>query len=386
MRSLTWTGVWARRVTRSGLLTPWPAERIGEAAGALCGVHAQMMSAAELSLGIRVAGVTRQDVRAALWEQRSLVKTYGIRGTVHLFPASEVALWTAALRENSEPLDEKRLERQGLSLAQARAIIAAIGDALDGRTLTREELGQEVARRVGAWALDAVSPAFGGQWPRWQMMIGAAANAGLLLFGPNRGAKVTFARPERWLAGWTLVDGRAALSEVFRRYLATYGPATSDNFAQWFGAPPARGRALTRDLADELEAVDIEGHQAWQLASEPAATASDAARDGVWLLPHFDCYEIACHPRQQLVPAEQRERVLPHGGAGNVPVVIVGGVVAGVWSQRRSGRRLDVRVETFEPLRASQHRALEAAVARIGEISEAQATLTLGTVETRPHL
>lgn len=386
MRSLTWDAVWARRLARHALLAPAPAERLVEVAGAVGGIHAQVMSAAEVSLGIRVAGVTRQDVRAALWERRSLAKIIGIRGTVHLFPASEAALWTAALRAGRDPAEARRLERMGLSPEQRAAVVAAIGAALDGRRLTRDELEREVAQRVGGWALDPVSPAFGGQWPRWRMALGAAALEGLLIFGPNQGAKVTFTRPDQWLTEWAPVEERAALREVYRRYLAAYGPATSDHFAQWFGIRPALAGEVARELADELEQVEIEGQRAWQLASEPdAAPDLEAARESLHLLPHFDCYEIGCHPRGRLVPT-QRERILPRGGAGNVPVVIIGGLVAGVWRQERAGRRLNVRVELFQPPSADQRRKLEDAATRLGAIQEAQATLTLGAVETRPHL
>lgn len=71
---------------------------LAEVAAAMVGVHAQVQSAAEVSLALRVEGATRADVRAALWDERSLVRTYGPRGTVHLLPAADLPRWTAALR------------------------------------------------------------------------------------------------------------------------------------------------------------------------------------------------------------------------------------------------------------------------------------------------
>jgi winged helix DNA-binding protein len=387
MRSLTWDEVWKRRLARHALLAPEPRESLTGVVGAVCGIHAQVMPAAELSLGIRIADATRQDVRAELWERRSLVKTYGIRGTVHLFPASEAPLWSAALQANTDPSDARRLTEMGLDPAQAEAVLAAIGDALDGRCLTRDELGQEVARRAGSWALDAVSPAFGGHWPRWQMMIGAAANAGLLCFGPNQGARVTFVRPSQWLGGWAPVEGSAALREVLRRYLAAYGPATHNEFARWFGMRPGAANALTRQMAGELEEVDVEGHRAWQLADEPEISPPQGgAQDLVRLLPHFDCYGIGCHPRDRLVPADLKERALTRGGIGNVPLVIIAGVVAGVWQYQRRSHHMEIRVQTLHPLSAAQRRKLASAVARVGEIMEAEAALSLGAVDIHPHL
>src|SRR6266704_1985232 len=71
--------------------------RAGAVAGQLCGAHAQVLSAAEFSIGRRIAGATRADVQRALWQERSLVKTFGPRGTIHLLPTADLPLWTGAL-------------------------------------------------------------------------------------------------------------------------------------------------------------------------------------------------------------------------------------------------------------------------------------------------
>ena len=86
--SMTWAGVTARRLTRHALTEPAGDLGAAEIAGVLCGAHAQVLSAAELSIGRRIAGATRADVRRALWTDRTLVKTFGPRGTVHLLPTA----------------------------------------------------------------------------------------------------------------------------------------------------------------------------------------------------------------------------------------------------------------------------------------------------------
>jgi hypothetical protein len=385
MRTFTWPQVWGRRLARHALLAPKPGEELVEVVRAVGGIHAQVMSAAELSIGVRVAGVTRRDVRTELWQRRSLVKTHGLRGTVHLFPADELPLWMAALRASALPNESRWLAQVGLEEAQKEAILTAIGEALSGRCLTRAELGVEVTRRVGAWATEAVSPAFGGQWPRWMMLLGAAANAGLLCFGPNQGNQVTFVRPVQWLGGWKDLDGATAQREIFRRYLSAYGPATHRDFARWFGMSPGMALPLMRELADELEEVEVAGDRAWLLARE-TALSWPPAQEVVRLLPHFDMYLIGCHPRDRLVPAAWAKRVLTRGAIGNLPLVLVDGVVAGLWQQRRRGRRLEIRVEAFHPLSTDHLQELEAAVRRIGEFVEAESVLFLGEVDSRPHL
>ena len=91
----SWPEVNARRLARHGLTTPLAS--FPEAAAAMAGAHAQVMSAAEVSLALRVTDTTRADVAAALWEERSLVKTFGPRGTVHVLPAADLSWWLSAL-------------------------------------------------------------------------------------------------------------------------------------------------------------------------------------------------------------------------------------------------------------------------------------------------
>jgi hypothetical protein len=124
MRSRTWQEVWGRRLARHALLAPAPQGRLVEVVRAVCGIHAQMLSAAELSVGTRVVGVTRQDVRTELWQRRGLVKTHGPRGTIHLFPADDAPLWAAALQVNRRPDDARRLAQMGLDTVQMEALVA----------------------------------------------------------------------------------------------------------------------------------------------------------------------------------------------------------------------------------------------------------------------
>jgi hypothetical protein len=273
-------------------------DRLVEVVKDICGLHAQVMQSAELAIGLRVAGATKEDVRAELWERRGLVKTYALRGTVHLLPAGDLSLWLAAMRTGSRVLDTGLPQLQGEhERARSHAIVEAITEALDGRQLTREELGQAVVRRCGPWAGEKVFPAFGEMWPRWWVEIGAAALAGVLCFGPNRGRRVTYVRPDQWIGHWEGVDGREALTEVFRRYLAAYGPATAEDFARWFDMDPDAARDLARSLDRQLAEVDVEGWRGLLLAAD---VDGDWPRSGgcARLLPQFDGRDHSHAPRR----------------------------------------------------------------------------------------
>ena len=82
----------AWRAARHHLDERVPAKAMLEVAGRIAGLHAQVLSSAELTLAARVEDLEPDAVRRALWSERSLVKTWAMRGTLHLLPAAEFPL------------------------------------------------------------------------------------------------------------------------------------------------------------------------------------------------------------------------------------------------------------------------------------------------------
>jgi DNA glycosylase AlkZ-like len=206
----------------------------------------------------------------------------------------------------------------------------------------------------------------------------------VLCFGPNRGPKVTYTNPHRWLPGFRPDDGDAALRTLVMRYLYAYGPATPQHFARWLSIPPQRAVELFDELAGELEYVELDGEPGWIMAGDTAPPPRP--HRGIRLLPYFDAFVVASQPRQRLFPAAAAARGLTPGGqAGNYPVLLVDGVVGGVWHQRRSGRKLAITVEPLGELTTSQRRQLEDEVDLVGAVMQAKPTLTVGTVTVGPH-
>lgn len=372
----------ARRMARHALSEPATDLGPAEIARALCGAHAQVLSAAELSIGRRIAGATRTDVRQALWEERSLIKTFGPRGTIHLLATVDLPMWTGALsavpsRSSAHP------EGVRFSPEQAEEIIVAINEALAESELTVDELTDAIADRVGMWAVERTMEAFQDRWPRWRQLTSAAAHRGVLCFGPDRG-KVTYTNPHRWLPGFSPAETHASVRALLTRYLYAYGPATPQQFARWLGIAPRYAAALFDELGDAIERVLLDSEPSWTLA-EDARTIS-APHRGVRLLPYFDTYIVAGQPREWLFPGPAASRALtPAGQAGNYPVLLVDGIVGGVWHQRRSGQRLDITVEPLRPLTKRQRRELDNEIELVGKVMEATATLTVGTVTAGAH-
>jgi hypothetical protein len=349
-----------------------PAGSAADAVRAMCGAHAQVLSAGEVSVALRLDGATREMVQQA----DGVVKTLGPRGTVHLLPLDDLPMWTGAL--SALPPGPPRPERMRMTPDQTADVIAAIGDALAHDDLTVDELTDEVVRRTGAWAGDPVMEAFQGNWPRWRQVIPDAANAGVLCYGPNRGRKTTYSNPHRFKP-FEPLPGEKAFTELLHHYLYSYGPATPQQFARWLNTSPTFVKPYFADLPH----VELEGQQVGHAPGDDDFP-DDPVR-GVRLLPYFDAYGVGSFPRELLFPGKAFTRALARGQAGNYPLLLVDGIVAGVWHQKKSGRKLHVTVEALTSLNRTRLRQLDAEVDRLAAILGCTPTLTLGEVAVGPH-
>jgi hypothetical protein len=326
----------------------------------LGGLHAQVMSSAELIAWARVEGLAPEDVRKALWEERTLVKTWAMRGTLHLLPAREFPTYVAALSTRQGYRRASWLKYFDMTVADMEAIIEGVRVALDGRSLTREQLSEAVGEATGS---DDVRERLRSGWGEF---LKPAAFNGYLCFGPNQGQAVTFVRPDQWLDTWYEADSDEAIREVLRRYLTTYGPATRDDFARWFGWEPKYARSLFLGMADELVEVSVEGWKAMTLASlVQQMQAFDAPPEGVRLLPAFDPYTIAFYPNSRYLDPEKKDRVY-RKGAWITPVVLVNGRMEGLWEQEKKSSSVSVSVEMFQPPGAEVTQGIEAEIERLG--------------------
>lgn len=342
---LRWEAVLAWRVARQGLAERAAAEDWMEVVRRICGLHAQVQSSAELTLWARVDGLATDAVADALWKQRTLVRTWAMRGTLHLLPADELALWVGA-QGAIKPRYETAAWRNaaGMSSAEAVAVLDAIRDVLDGEPLTRDELADAVTERLGNAQLgESVRGSFGS-------MPKLGAFRGDVVFAQPAGQRVRFTRPDRWLdPSWSpAAPARDAMADVIRRHLAAYGPASRETFARWFGMPsPAQAGKLIAGLGDEVATVSVEGWEGWMLREDVAAAGAARPRGVVSLLPAFDQYVVAA-PRDEtpVLAAEHKDRVYRRQGWLS-PVLLADGRILGVWSHERKGGLLRVTIEPF---------------------------------------
>lgn len=363
---LEWDQVLGWRLRRHHLDERAPSAGALSVVADVAGLHAQVMSSAELTLWARVEGLDRQAVRHALWRDRTLVKTWAMRGTLHLLPAAEFPLWQAALSTRRHYERSYWQRGFGVSLEQLQTMLAAITRALDGRVLSREELAAEVGAITG-------SPELGDKLRQsWGALLKPAASEGLLCFGPSDGQLVRFTRPDQWLPDWRGgQDPEASRLEIARRFLRACGVATREDYARWWGMQaPEGGRVLGR-LGDEVVPVEVGGARGWMLAAHATEIAEASAAPSVRLLPAFDQYVVAAtRHAERLMPGPFKDRVYrPQGWLS--PVLLAGGRMLGTWRQETRGRRLVVTIEPFAKVPAAVRRRAEHEAERLAAWSGA---------------
>ena len=121
--------------------------------------------------------------------------------------------------------------------------VAAISDALDGRTLSRDDLHEQLRRRLPKellpWCEGCKS-----HHARRGLLVMAGLHGRLCIAG-RAGRQPVFGRTDQ-LVGWD-PPAAGAGAELVRRYLRGYGPSSPAHFAEWAGIGKAHARRLWVD-------------------------------------------------------------------------------------------------------------------------------------------
>ena len=341
---LTWRQAIGWRMRAQQLDERAARERALDVVAELCGVHAQVMSSAELTLWARVDGLEPDAVQRELWEERSLVKTWAMRGTLHLLAARDYPLWQAALSTYDHFWRRPWLKALGVTTEQLEEILDDVAKALDGKLLTREQIADAVAREGDDELAERLRSG-------WGSFLKPVSFRGRLCFAPSEGRYVRFTDPHRWLGAYEERDPEEAVAEMTRRYLAAYGPATQEDYARWWrGHSPPQARKRMEALGDEVVEVDLEGLRAWLPASALEDALESESPRNVRLLPAFDQWVVgSSRETEAMIEKEFRPRVF-RKAAWFSPVMLVRGKIEGVWWWERKGKRLVVRLEPFGKL------------------------------------
>jgi hypothetical protein len=307
-----------------------------------CGIQAQDANAAALAVRVRSTGLTANDVERARVQERSVVRTWGPRGTLHLLATEDLG-WLLSLfgpvfiaggrsRRMELGLDDEASARGARII---RNILAGQGP------LTRDELIEQLAAR-GLRLEGQARP----------HLIAYAAMQGILCLGPDRRAKPTYVLLDDWIerTSLTILPREATCQELARRYQAVYAPATPEDMAAWSGLPISEVRTAWKHTAGDLSEVKIAGQRAWMPKDHLARLDEFPAHPSVVrLLAAFDTYLLGYKNRDIGVAPEHAKRINAGGGMIR-PVMLVNGQAVGTWKSTQIKKQLDITVELFEQL------------------------------------
>jgi len=337
------------RLRRSGLVEPFTSPET--AASNLVGVQAQILPAAGLSLWNRTVGLTHPIFDDLLHQKRSLVKLWGQRHTLHLYPSQEWPLIHGALA-GQPTWWERQAKQNGADLVAYRAIIIHLAELLRERgTLGRSDL------RAIELNLDEE------HFSSWGGIFASLVREGHACHAGQVGNEGRFAHREHWLPNleWNPPPPDEANAELARRYLCVYGPATVQDLAYWRGVSVGNARHWLAALGDKVIEVNVEGQTVLAVRADTDALNETPPPEEAWpvrLLYRFDPLLLGVKDKSWIVDPTYYNRVWRPAGHIEGTIIEYGRIV-GTWRYDWQSGGLAVSVFPFEVLPGHVRAAVE---------------------------
>jgi hypothetical protein len=337
----------------------------------VCVIQAQSFDAARHQIRVRSTGLAAAAVDRAFEEERSVVRTWLMRGTWHLCAADDVRWLVAIFGPVINELGAARMRNLGLDSATCARGVAVIRKALSGGPMARREIRRQL---VGAGVLEE---------PVGQTMmhlIFHAAALGLVCSGPRIGRDESFVLLDDWVPQSKGPRGEDALAELARRYFAAYGPASAADFAAWSHLKVGLIRTAMTAVGSELVEYPGPIRGLWTLGRLNAEP--EAPGPVVRLLGHFDTFLLG-YRRREHHGDHEAEAWIHNGGGGWIrPVVCVDGWIQGGWRLDKRGGELEVTIMPFDRIGQRADPAIRREVASIGRFLELPARWSRGPLVT----
>lgn len=343
------------RLHRHGLITPFAAAEA--ATQAIGGVQAQIVPAAGIALANRVAGFRAADLERLIFTERRLIKTWGQRGTLHLYATGDWPLIYAA-QSDLRTYWERVAHQRGDDLTEHDRLVDQVAELLRAN----ESLGRSDLRASGLPLTDEHLSGWGG-------IFAVLVRRGLACHAAPRNGEARMAHRERWLPelAWHPPTPEAANVELARRYLAAYGPATLSDLAYWRGRTQAEAKRWVAALGAAVTPVLVDGRPMLALAEQLEALGRPAPAAADWpvlLLGRFEPLLLGHKQKADLIDAAHYNQVWRP--AGHIEAtLLVRGRIAGSWRYDWRGSGIVMTVNPFIPITQSVRRAVERRAAAI---------------------
>jgi len=341
---------------------PASAHDPAEIARSIAGAQAQDVYAGPLTFRSRSRTLKAADIKSARTEDRSLLRTWVMRTTIHLIPTDDAGWWLPLFEPGIERWSRRRLAQLGMPAGEPDKALRVIGKALEGAgPLTRPEL----AARVVEAGIEL------NEQTRLHI-VGLAVTSGLACLGPDRGKTTCLVRREEWLGKPPPFDREQALAELARRYLGALGPATDRDFAYWSGLPLREVRAGLESISTEIEEVRVGAETMLVMhGALPRLPAKGKAR----MLGHCDTYLRGWKDRAFSVTGEHALHVKEGGGGWIRPVIVEDGIVVGGWRSSRKGGQIEISLNLPKDERERLGSSIDAEVADIARFEGVEARI-----------
>jgi hypothetical protein len=342
---------------RGQRLLPSRAEAtVAGAARAVVGLQAQSWPAAVLGVRVRTRGLTASDVERARLEERSVVRSWFMRGTLHLVATEDLGWLLGLLGPGVITSGGRRRADLGLDDETYGAVVRVLEAALADGPKTRAEIDDALARR--GVPIEPKSQAV-------IHLIQRAALEGRVCYGPTCGREQAVVLLRDWVDVGPALDADVALVELARRYLAAFAPAAPADFAKWSALPMPQCRRAFAALAGGLAEVRVWDAPAWMPRKSLETLGElERVRPVLRLLGAFDTYLLGYPDRRAFVQERHHGRIWCGGLIS--PVVIVDGEVTATWKAERKARETILRVSPLEPLDPARMPALDAEADDVG--------------------
>lgn len=338
----------ARRRLRAQHVSAPKSKTPEEVVSSLGAVQAQDFSGALWGIGLRLSAAKVQDVERAIAD-RSIVRTWTMRGTLHFVGASDVRWMLELLAPRVVRTSAGRMRAFGIDDAVLGKSGEVVREALrGGRLLTRPELYAALER-------SGVSTSGG----RGLQILWRLAHDGHLCLASRRGKQHTFALLEEWVPRGKSRGREDAREELAIRYFTGHGPATVRDFSWWSGLSLSESRQALEAVSHHLSKEAVGEETYW---SPPEAPDLPRA-DGGFLLPPFDELMVGYSDRSSVLdPA----RDVPDPSLLLGPVAMVDGRMVGTWRGRTTKHGVRVALDPLTHLTPAQRRALFSAADAYG--------------------
>ncbi len=191
----TWPQVLAWRMRRQ-LLDPVGELDAVEVVGRVCGVQAQVPTAAALAVRVRRQGASSGGVDSAL-SKRRLMRTWAMRGTLHLLAPNEAGAYLSLVGAARSWEKGSWQKAFGVTSEEMAELVDAVRKVLDGHVLSRDELVLAVSELLGRPDLEA-EPRSG-----WAAVLKPVAWQARCAMPRPRATESALLDRTSGLAGWT---------------------------------------------------------------------------------------------------------------------------------------------------------------------------------------